>query len=141
MANNTKAWVNGSVATVRELGQHSIKISLTNSTNILEVSRHQWDQYDYVVDEQSGDLVRRVVGSFQQLPVNLSWAMTIHKSQGLTIPKVHLDLGRGAFETGQTYVALSRCRQIEEVSLAREIQLGDIKVDPDATAFYRAAID
>lgn len=141
MANNTKEWVNGSIATVREMGKSTIKISLSGSTKIFEVQPHQWDQFDYVLNEKSGEIERAVVGFFRQLPVNLSWAMTIHKSQGLTLPKVHLDLGNGAFETGQTYVALSRCRRLEDISLAREIRQGDVKVDPEATAFYEEVID
>ena len=72
-----------------------------------------------------------------KIPVILAWAMTIHKSQGLTIDKVHLDLGAGAFETGQTYVALSRCRSLKNLTLSKEVKSGDIKVDPESSAFYK----
>ena len=140
MANNAKDWVNGSIATVREMGANGIKVTLAGGSKILEVQPHQWDQFDYVLNPKTGEIERTVVGYFRQLPVNLSWAMTIHKSQGLTLPKVHLDLGSGAFESGQTYVALSRCRKLEDISLAREIRPGDVKVDPEATAFYEAVI-
>ena len=141
MVNNTKDWVNGSIATVRELEANKIKVVLSGGTKVLEVVPHQWDQFDYIVNEKSGQIERSVVGSLRQIPVNLSWAMTIHKSQGLTLPKVHLDLGAGAFESGQTYVALSRCRKLKDISLAREIRPEDVKVDPEATAFYEAVID
>ncbi len=140
MANNTKDWVNGSIATVREMSDNGIKVTLAGGSKLLEVQPHQWDQFDYVLNEKTGEIERTVVGFFRQLPVNLSWAMTIHKSQGLTLPKVHLDLGAGAFESGQTYVALSRCRRLGDISLAREIRLGDVKVDPEATAFYEEVI-
>ena len=140
MANNAKDWVNGSIATVREMGANGIKVTLSGGSKVLEVQPHQWDQFDYVLNPKTGEIERTVVGYFRQLPVNLSWAMTIHKSQGLTLPKVHLDLGSGAFESGQTYVALSRCRKLEDISLAREIRPGDVKVDPEATAFYEAVI-
>lgn len=141
MANNTKDWVNGSIGTVRELGATTIKVTLAGSSKMLEVQPHQWDQFDYVLNQDTGLIERVVVGFFRQLPVNLSWAMTIHKSQGLTLPKVHLDLGAGAFETGQTYVALSRCRRLQDISLAREVRPGDVRVDLEATAFYEEVID
>jgi len=136
MANNTKQWVNGSIAIVRELNDHNIKINLIGESKLLEVQPHQWDQFDYALNKDTGDIERTIVGSYRQLPVNLSWAMTIHKSQGQTLAKVHLDLGAGAFETGQVYVALSRCRKMEDLSLAADIRLKDIKVDPEASAFY-----
>jgi len=141
MANNTKAWVNGSVATVRQMSARSIKVTLSGGSKLLEVQQNQWDQFDYVLNKETGEIDRTVVGTFSQLPVKLSWAMTIHKSQGLTLPKVHLDLGAGAFESGQTYVALSRCRRLEDISLARDIRPGDVQVDPEATAFYEEVID
>ena len=62
--------------------------------------------------------------------------MTIHKSQGLTIDRVHIDLGIGAFESGQTYVALSRCRTLKNLTLSKDIKSEDIKIDPEASAFY-----
>lgn len=141
MANNTKDWVNGSIATVREISKDRIKVSLPGTSRLLEVLPYQWDQFDYVVNPKTGQIERTVIGYFRQIPVSLAWAMTIHKSQGLTLPKVHLDLGAGAFESGQTYVALSRCRRLEDISLAREIRLGDVKVDPEASAFYEEVID
>ncbi len=141
MANNTSGWVNGSIAIVRELNINSIKVSLLGASELLDVYPHTWEQFDYVLNKKTGEIERSIIGSYHQIPVNLSWAMTIHKSQGLTLPKVHLNLGRGAFETGQTYVALSRCRRLEDISIAREIRKADVKVDPEATAFYEEVID
>ena len=66
----------------------------------------------------------------------LAWAITIHKSQGQTIEKVHIDLGAGAFEVGQTYVAISRCRSMEGLSLSRPLVEADIIVDRDVKEFY-----
>jgi ATP-dependent exoDNAse (exonuclease V) alpha subunit len=82
------------------------------------------------------EIEKIVIGSYSQIPVILAWAITIHKSQGLTLERVHLDLGSGAFETGQTYVALSRCRSLETLSLERPIKSSDIRIDPKAKAFY-----
>ena len=71
-----------------------------------------------------------------QFPLTLAWAITIHKSQGRTIDRVHLDLGGGAFETGQTYVALSRCRSFKGLSLVRPVTEKDILVDYESKDFY-----
>ncbi|HUX65692.1 MAG TPA: DEAD/DEAH box helicase [archaeon] len=136
MAKNGKEWVNGSVGTVTELLTDRIKVRLTKLQKIVEVPIGIWEQYDYRFNEESRAIERIVVGSYSQLPVVLGWAITIHRSQGLTLDRVHLDLGQGAFETGQTYVALSRCRSISTLTLTRAIRSDDIKVDPESSAFY-----
>ena len=77
------------------------------------------------------------MGRYIQFPLVLAWAMTIHKSQGRTIDKVHLELGKGAFETGQTYVALSRCPTLDGLSLSRELRSADVLVDTESVNFYQ----
>ena len=138
MANNTSEWVNGSIATVAELLPDRIRIRLSKSNKVHDVVKHKWEQYEYVVNEESGLIERVVTGTYTQVPANLAWAMTIHKSQGLTIDDVHLDLGAGAFATGQTYVALSRCTRLTNLSMSRPLEERDVLVDPEATAFYEA---
>lgn len=141
LVTNDLHWVNGSVATVRQMSPESIQVELSHSGKVVEVHPYTWEQYDYAVDEETGLIERSVVGKYEQLPVLLSWAMTIHKSQGRTLDRVHLDLGQGAFATGQTYVALSRCRSLSTLSLARPLSASDIKVDLEARAFYEALFD
>mgnify|MGYP000585967759 CR=1 FL=1 len=138
MANNTSEWVNGSIATVTELLPERIRIRLLGSNKVHEVNKYKWDQFEYVLNEDTGVIERVVTGSYTQIPANLAWAMTIHKSQGLTLEHVHLDLGAGAFASGQTYVALSRCTQLSNLSMSRPLEERDILVDPEASAFYRA---
>jgi ATP-dependent exoDNAse (exonuclease V) alpha subunit len=137
IAKNGKNYVNGDVATVSEILTDRVKVMLTDRKEVVEVPISVWQQFEYKFNEKTKEIERVVTGSYSQLPVVLAWAMTIHKSQGLTLSSVHLDLGKGAFETGQTYVALSRCRSLKTLSMARPIRSEDILVDPQAIAFYK----
>ena len=137
IAKNGKNYVNGDVATVTEIYSDRVKVMLADRKEVVEVPISVWQQFEYKFNEETEEIERVVSGSYSQLPIVLAWAMTIHKSQGLTLSSVHLDLGKGAFETGQTYVALSRCRSLKTLSMARPIRSGDILVDPQAVAFYR----
>ncbi|MBP9135944.1 MAG: ATP-binding domain-containing protein, partial [Chitinophagales bacterium] len=83
-----------------------------------------------------GRIKAETIGTFTQYPLKPAWAITIHKSQGLTFDKVIIDLGFGAFTAGQTYVALSRCRSLEGIILRRELRDEDIMVDPKVVEFY-----
>ncbi|MEZ4982146.1 MAG: helicase C-terminal domain-containing protein [Saprospiraceae bacterium] len=85
-------------------------------------------------DEKSID--SEVIGTFSQIPLRLAWAITIHKSQGKTFERVIIDMGKGAFEHGQTYVALSRCKTLEGVILNQPIQMKDILTDFRIVEFY-----
>ncbi len=135
-ANNSSNWVNGSVGTVESITPNKVIVKLLLSGASVEVPRYKWTQYEYQYDGTAKKVIRAEVGSYTQLPLGLAWAMTIHKSQGLTLDKVHLDLGAGAFDTGQTYVALSRARTLQAITLARKLCTADIKVDREAVAFY-----
>lgn len=137
IAKNGKNYVNGDVATVTQILSDRVKVMLTDRKEIVEVPIAVWQQFEYRFSHESKQIERVVSGTYSQLPVVLAWAMTIHKSQGLTLSNVHLDLGKGAFETGQTYVALSRCRSLKKLSMARPIRSEDVLVDPQAIAFYR----
>jgi ATP-dependent DNA helicase PIF1 len=132
-----RRWINGSVGTVVKMGEDKITVKMSDSLKKVEVERDEWLEYQYrwgMIDEE---LERFETGSFIQFPLVLAWAMTIHKSQGRTLEKVHLNLGQGAFETGQTYVALSRCRSLEGLSLARPLIAADILVDQESKEFYQ----
>jgi ATP-dependent DNA helicase PIF1 len=138
LLNNSKEWVNGNVGVVKAVASDKVTVQLVDSGKTVEVRVYEWKNYDYTYDEKEKKVVRQVIGIFVQIPISLAWAMTIHKSQGLTLDKVHLDLGGGAFETGQTYVALSRSRSMEAITLARKLSVSDVLVDREAVEFYKA---
>jgi hypothetical protein len=106
----------------------------------ITVGRHHWFHQEYTVTRHPGTgrphLEVQTLGSFSQLPIRLAWAMTIHKSQGLTLDRAHIDLGRGTFADGQLYTALSRCRSLSGLTFSRPLQLRDVLVDPAVVAFY-----
>ena len=131
--------MNGSVGVVTAVAHDRVSVKLIISNKIVVVQTYVWNNYDYSFNDKEKKVVREVIGSYTQIPLSLAWAMTIHKSQGLTLDKVHLDLsGGGAFETGQTYVALSRSRSMATLTMARKLSLSDILVDREAIEFYQA---
>lgn len=131
-----KRWVNGTIATLARLTEERMWIELNGVQH--EVDPVAWENRRYAFEQDSGKIVESVAGTFKQFPVRLAWAMTIHKSQGLTLDQVYIDLGRGTFAHGQAYVALSRCRSLEGLALARPLQPRDILFDPRATGYRQA---
>ena len=133
-----KRWVNGTIGVVRELLPDTVKVMVQNGlyTNTVEVKGHQWESYRYDHDMMSGKISPQIIGTYVQIPLMLAWAVTIHKSQGKTLDKVKVDLSSGAFASGQVYVALSRCRSMEGISLQRPIEPKDVSCDLEIKRFY-----
>lgn len=129
-----KRWVNGTVGIIEDLGK-SIFVRLLSRNEVVEVDQARWSNFRYVWNKKTKQIEKHETGCYCQYPLILSWAVTIHKSQGKTIEKVHLDLGRGAFAFGQTYVALSRCRELQGLTLSRMLTEADIRVDRDSQIF------
>ena len=137
-----KRWVNGTIGTVVELpSSGGVVVEVDGET--LEVGRSTWEKVRYEIDEQFDEALGRVkevlvavpLAEFQQIPLRLAWAVTVHKSQGQTYDEVVIDMGRGAFSPGQTYVALSRVRSLDGLYLTRAIRMSDIMVDADVLRF------
>lgn len=128
-----RRWVNGSVARISRLEAKRIWIEIDGKEHELEPV--SWESRRYAFDQGAEKIVENVTGTFRQFPVRLAWALTIHKSQGLTLDKVYIDLGRGTFAHGQAYVALSRCRSLEGLALARPLRPSDILFDPSAMGY------
>lgn len=128
-----RRWVNGTVATVAKLSDQRIWIDVDGKEH--EIEPVAWENRRYAFDQEKGQVVESVAGTFKQFPLRLAWAMTIHKSQGLTLDKVYIDFGRGTFAHGQAYVALSRCRSLDGLALARPLTIRDVLYDPRATRY------
>jgi len=130
-------WVNGTVGVVTECldkNKKCIKVKVAGKTH--KVEREEWTKVKYTYDADSDEVLEEVVSSFKQFPIKLGWAVTIHKAQGLTLESCSVDLGSGAFATGQAYVALSRCKTLDSLTLHQELKKSDALVDPDIQDFH-----
>ena len=138
--NEKKRYVNGTIGIITKLAPDSIKIAIEReegASEEIELEKFEWEilRYQHTGD-QKNPIESKSVGTFTQYPIKLAWAITIHKSQGKTFDRVVIDLGRGAFEYGQTYVALSRCRTLKGIELKKPLKPSDIIVDDRIIEFY-----
>lgn len=136
-----RRYVNGTIGKIVALEQESLQILIEENGlewKEIEVTPVTWEIIRYKSDPANPDeILSEVIGTFTQFPLRLAWAVTIHKAQGKTFDKVIIDLGTGAFEHGQTYVALSRCRTLEGIVLRQRIRPQDMLTDLRIVEFYQ----
>lgn len=136
VTNNKPEWINGQLGVVEELGKDVIKVKTLKDGFVRSVKRESFNKYTYKYDIQTKYLSRSSIEAFVQFPLALGWAITIHKSQGMTLENVIVDIKKQAFAEGQTYVALSRVKSIDGLILRSQLEYGDIKVNDQVLQIY-----
>lgn len=134
---NSDKWYNGSMGIVKSLSAKEVLVQLlSGQRELVSVKPEKWQKIEYITDENDR-LVEHEVGAYKQFPLNLGYAMTIHKAQGKTLDAIVLDMSRGAFEHGQTYVALSRTRNASDMHVSSPLKVRDIIFDERVLSFVK----
>ena len=142
-----RRWVNGTIGTISGIDDEDGTIYvITDDGKECDVKPDSWRNIRYRYNEEKKEIEEEVLGTFSQFPVRLAWAITVHKSQGLTFSRVVIDFTGGVFAGGQAYVALSRCTSLEGIQLKKPVNRADIFVRPEIVNFAerfnnRQAID
>lgn len=137
---NEHLYYNGKIGTVVGASAKSVTVQCPGEQKAITVSPQEWENMRYTIDEQTKEIREEVDGTFIQYPLRLAWAITVHKSQGLTFDHAVLDIN-DAFAHGQVYVALSRCRSLEGLVLARPLQFGSLQKDTQVDSFIHSSLE
>jgi PIF1-like helicase len=134
-------WVNGTIGVIEKISEKSISVTINKKEEKVtyDLDRVSWENVKYEIDKKTGKIIETIIGTFTQYPIKLAWAITIHKSQGLTFDKLVIDMGGGAFSAGHTYVALSRCTSLEGIKLRTPIKMSDIIVRDEVIRLSQTA--
>ncbi|MBN8675806.1 MAG: helix-turn-helix domain-containing protein [Chitinophagales bacterium] len=134
----SKRYFNGKIGTVTKLEEEKIIVQCADEPNEIEVKKDKWENIRYDLNKTTRQLEEKLLGAFSQYPMRLAWAITIHKSQGLTFEKAIIDAGK-SFAAGQVYVALSRCTSLEGMVLQSRINTDSLRTDQRIVNFSRTA--
>lgn len=137
LKNNLPDWINGDTAVVVDLAANKILVKLDKTENVLLVEKETWWQYRYTYNYRTRELEKQVVAAFTQYPLALGWALTIHKSQGMTLSDYTIDFSSRPFDSGQVYVALSRAKSVQSIKLTHPVAKSYVKVDTAIIQFYQ----
>jgi len=129
-----KRFFNGKIGTIVSITSEYIRIECKGNNKDIFVEKEEWHNYKYTINKDTNEIEEEVIGTFTQYPLRLAWAITIHKSQGLTFEKAIID-AHAAFAHGQTYVALSRCKTLEGLVLSSKISSSAIICDSSVSSF------
>ncbi|MGJ8743475.1 helix-turn-helix domain-containing protein [Polaribacter sp.] len=129
-----KKYYNGKIGIVTDISSENVTVQCANEIDEIVTERETWDNVNYSINEETKEIKEDIIGSFSQIPLRLAWAITIHKSQGLTFEKAIID-AEASFAHGQTYVALSRCTSLEGLVLKTPISSSAIINDKTVSVF------
>lgn len=135
-----KAFYNGMIGTVTEINEKNFFVRTKDTGVVIKVEPEQWENTRYEIDERTNEITEEIDGTFKQFPVKPAWAITVHKSQGLTFDRAIIDVQR-AFTHGQTYVALSRCRTLEGLVLSAPLPMSAIIRDRAVDDYVSRAVE
>ncbi len=135
-----KQYFNGKTGIINSLSDQEILVHFPDENKTIEVERYEWQNIRYFVDANSKDIGEEILGTFVHYPIKLAWAITVHKSQGLTFDKAALDVSR-VFAPGQAYVALSRLRSLNGLVLLSPLQMNGISNDVDVMEYASSKAD
>ncbi|MCE3280542.1 MAG: helicase [Bacteroidetes bacterium] len=130
---------NGRIGIISEISEKDIMVSFNDGAKPLLLEKYEWEHIKYSLNPATNEIEEKVTGTFSQYPIRLAWAITVHKSQGLTFSKAIIDIGN-AFAPGQVYVALSRLTSLEGLVLSSPINVNSLNVDVNITQYSNSKV-